>query len=164
MTGDDLPALIAILKGARQAYESTRRVPTLIHTVGFTEPAQGKCAAAINSDMDISKLKSVAPMALRVHRNANCVLIGADEQGDTRLRHVETWCAEPDCAGYVRTHIMMPGIVFGVAHGPVFDRGIAQPFSIHIPALIKCSLDRRRGAMFGPGESVWPVIHIDDGA
>ena len=66
--------------------------------------------------------------------------------------------------GYVRTHIVMPGVVYGIAHGPVHDAGIAKPVSTHIPALIKCSLDRRRGAMFGPGTGVWPVIHIDDGA
>ena len=58
----------------------------------------------------------------------------------------------------------MPGIVYGIAHGPVFDSGIAKPISFHIPTLIKCSLDRRRGAMLGPGSAVWPVIHIDDGA
>ncbi|EPS94586.1 NAD-binding protein [Fomitopsis schrenkii] len=145
-TTDDLPALIAILKGTRQAYESTGRIPTFIHTSGaadLTEPAQGECAAtAVHSDVDIPQLKSVPPTAL--HRKANCVLIGADEQG------------------YVRTHIMSLGIVYGIAHGPVFDSGIAKPFSIHVPALIKCSLDRRRSAMLGPGKAVWPVIHIDD--
>ena len=58
----------------------------------------------------------------------------------------------------------MPGIVYGMAHGPVFDNSIAKSASIHIPALIKCSLDRGRGAILGPGAAPWPVIHIDDGA
>ncbi|EPS94352.1 hypothetical protein FOMPIDRAFT_1020105 [Fomitopsis schrenkii] len=137
----------SILKGTRQAYESTGWIPTLIRTsrgaADFTEPAQGKYAAAtVHSDVEIPQLKSISPTAL--HRNANCVLIGADEQG------------------YVRTLIMSLCIVYGIAHGPVFDGGIAKPVSIHIPALIKCSLDRRRSAMLGPGKTVWPVIHIDD--
>lgn len=52
----------------------------------FAEPAQGKYASTtVYSDMDIFQMRSVAPSAL--HRNANCVLIGADEQGTSSLPH-----------------------------------------------------------------------------
>ncbi|KZT66771.1 NAD(P)-binding protein [Daedalea quercina L-15889] len=143
---DDLPAMIALLKGLRKAYETTGQLPILIHTSGtgeIAEPVQGKRAAEIvYSDVNIEQMKSIPPTAF--HRNVDLAVIGADEQG------------------YARTYIVIPGIVYGIARGPVFEAGISKPISINIPGLIKASLDRKRSGMVGPGKAVWPYVHIDD--
>jgi hypothetical protein len=44
--------------------------------------------------------------------------------------------------GYVKTFIILPSTIYGIATGPLFDAGISNPHSIQIPMLIKTSLDR----------------------
>ena len=67
-------------------------------------------------------------------------------------------------AGYARTYIITPGLVYGLASGTVFDAGIAKQTSIQIPSLIRAALDRKRSGMIGHGKAVWPNVHVDDGA
>ncbi|KAH9933410.1 uncharacterized protein B0H18DRAFT_644511 [Fomitopsis serialis] len=145
---DDLPAIVALLKGVRKAYETTGQPPIVIHTSGtgeIAESAEGKYATeTVYSDLNIDQLKSIPPTAF--HRNVDLAVIGADEQG------------------YARSYIIIPGIVDGIASGPVFEAGIAKKVSIQIPGLIKASLDRKRSGVVGPGKAIWPHIHIDDTA
>ncbi|TFY55920.1 hypothetical protein EVJ58_g7949 [Rhodofomes roseus] len=145
---DDLPAIIALLKGVRKAYETTGELPILIHTSGtgeIAEPAKGDFAAeTVYSDLNIEQIKAIPETAF--HRKIDLAVIGADEQG------------------YARSYIILPGIVDGIASGPVFEAGIAKPVSIQIPAFIREALDRKRAGMIGLGKAVWPIIHIDDTA
>ncbi|KAH9929443.1 uncharacterized protein B0H18DRAFT_211618 [Fomitopsis serialis] len=145
---DDLPAIVALLKGVRKAYETTRQPPILIHTSGtgeIAELADGKYATeTVYSDLNIDQLKSIPPTAF--HRNVDLAVIGADEQG------------------YARSYIIIPGVVEGIASGPVFEEGIAKRVSMQIPSLIKASLDRKRSGVIGPGKAIWPYVHVDDTA
>ncbi|TFY62534.1 hypothetical protein EVJ58_g3799 [Rhodofomes roseus] len=143
---DDLPAINAILKGMRKAHERTGELPILIHTSGtgeISEMAYGKYTAeTVWSDLDVGQLKSVEPTAF--HRGVDLAVVHADEEG------------------YARTHIIMPGVIYGIATGPVFEAGIAKAISKDVPGLIKASLDRKRAGVVGPGKSVWGHVHIDD--
>ncbi|KAI0729685.1 hypothetical protein C8Q72DRAFT_827307 [Fomitopsis betulina] len=67
-------------------------------------------------------------------------------------------------AGYARTYLITPGLIYGLASGPVFDAGIANRTSgsRQIPSLIRAALDRQRSGTIGPGKAVWPIIHVDD--
>ncbi|KAH9835125.1 uncharacterized protein C8Q71DRAFT_104691 [Rhodofomes roseus] len=143
---DDLPAINALLKGVRKAYETTGELPILIHTSGtgeIAEAANGEYAAeTVYSDLNVEQLKAIPETAF--HRKVSLAVIGADEQG------------------YTRSYIMIPGMIDGLASGPVFEAGIANPLSIQIPALIKQALDRNRAGMIGPGKAVWSIINIED--
>ncbi|OJT13756.1 hypothetical protein TRAPUB_9692 [Trametes pubescens] len=64
--------------------------------------------------------------------------------------------------GYVKTFIVLPSTIYGLASGPLVDAGIVNPRSMQIPALIEASMDRRQAGMVGEGRNFHPNVHIDD--
>lgn len=65
--------------------------------------------------------------------------------------------------GYVKTHIILPSTIYGIADGPLVDLGLQNSHSQQIPALVKVSLDRGQGGMVGLGKNLWPNVHIKEG-
>ena len=65
--------------------------------------------------------------------------------------------------GYVKTYIVLPGTIYGLASGPLVDSGLQNSRSSQIPRLIKLSLDRGRAGMVGQGKNIWPNVHITEG-
>ncbi|KAG0697656.1 hypothetical protein DFH29DRAFT_944933 [Suillus ampliporus] len=142
----DLHAARAILLGLKKRHEQTRAVPILIHTSGtgvLIDDAAGNYATdKIYSDLDIPMIESL-PKTQR-HREVDLEIIAADKQG------------------YVRTYIILPSTIYGIANTPLVSLGIQNPYSKQIPALIKASLDREQGGVVGKGLNQWPNVHIDD--
>lgn len=65
-------------------------------------------------------------------------------------------------AGYVRTHIIVPSTIYGIASNPLVDAGLANAHSIQIPSLIKAGIDRGQAGTVGKGANRWPNVHVDD--
>ncbi|KAG1763658.1 hypothetical protein EV702DRAFT_1157193 [Suillus placidus] len=65
---------------------------------------------------------------------------------------------------YVRTYIILPSTVYGIADTSLVKLGIQNPYSIQIPSLIKSCIDRKQGGVVGKGSNVWPNVHISDTA
>ena len=64
--------------------------------------------------------------------------------------------------GYVRTYIVLPSTIYGIATGKLFDLGISHAHSIQVPIAIKASLDRGQGGMIGEGKNIWPLVEIHE--
>jgi len=64
--------------------------------------------------------------------------------------------------GYVKTYIVLPGTIYGIATGSLVDAGLQNPFSQQIPRLVKLSLMRGRAGMVGEGKNIWPNVHVHD--
>ncbi|OBZ72502.1 Uncharacterized protein C2A9.02 [Grifola frondosa] len=145
---DDLPAMEAILKGIKKRHATTGDVPIFIHTSGsgvLTDNAKGMYATdTIYSDLNVEQIESLPPTAY--HRNVDLTIVQADKEG------------------YAKTYIVLPGTIYGIASGPLFDAQISNRHSMQIPALIKASLARKQGAMVGLGKAIWPSVYIDDAA
>ncbi|EIW57263.1 NAD-P-binding protein [Trametes versicolor FP-101664 SS1] len=145
---DDVDALKAILSGLKARHEKTGDIPLLIHTSGtgvITDDAQGAyLSPKIYSDLDIASIEALAPTAL--HRPVDLLIV------------------EADTAGYVRTHIILPSIVFGIATGPLFDAGIANPHTVFFPLLIRAALKAGNVGVLGTGAPIWNCVHVDDQA
>ncbi|GBE86889.1 NAD-P-binding protein [Sparassis crispa] len=143
---DDVPAIEAILRGHRKRHATTGDLPILIHTSGtgeLTDNAKGlHTTDTIYNDLDPAQIETLPPTA--IHRPVDLAIVRADAEG------------------YVRTHIILPSVIYGIAGGPLVAAGISNPHSIAIPYLIRASLDRRQAGMVGHGVSFWPVVHIDD--
>ncbi|CCM01662.1 uncharacterized protein FIBRA_03724 [Fibroporia radiculosa] len=143
---DNLPAIEAMLRGMRKRHAQTGDVPILIHTSGtgvLGEDDKGMAPSeTIYSDLNIEQLKSITPAA--PHRSVDLAIIDADKQG------------------FVRTYIVLPSTIYGIASGPLVDAGITNPLSLQIPTLIKVSLARKQAGMVGVGKALWPNVHIDD--
>jgi nucleoside-diphosphate-sugar epimerase len=95
-------------------------------------------------DTDIAQLKSIPETA--IHRNVDLAVLAADKEG------------------YVRSYLIYPSIIYGLATGPIFDAKLANPHSVMVPVLVKAAIDRGRSGMVGNGKNVWPLVHILDTA
>jgi hypothetical protein len=61
----------------------------------------------------------------------------------TRLTH--------DSTGHVKSYIILPPTVFGIAHGMLVDAGIQNPYSMKIPFAIQQAIRRKAGGVVGEG-------------
>lgn len=110
----------------------------------FATPNTGLVAAdRIFSDDDPKDIDASTPDSA-LHRNVDLVVLKADEEG------------------YVKTHIVLPSTIWGVASNPIVDAGIANRFSIQVPALIKAALDRKQAGIIGKGQAVWTAVNVNE--
>lgn len=145
---DDLQAAKAILLGLKQRYDKTDEVPILIHTSGtgvlIDDAAGNYVTDKIYSDLDIPMIESLPKT--QPHREVDIEVVAADQKG------------------YVRTYIILPSTIYGIANTPMVKLGIQNPYSKQIPALITAGIDRKQGGVVGKGLNLWPNIHINDTA
>ncbi|TFY59960.1 hypothetical protein EVJ58_g5447 [Rhodofomes roseus] len=116
---DYLPWTTALLKGLKARFDATAVAPVLIHISGtgillFTSDPAGD-----HSDLDLADVKAVPPTAL--HRNVDLAAIAADE------------------AGYVKTYLVCPPLIAGLASGPMKQAGVV-----------------------GDGKGAWAAVHVND--
>jgi hypothetical protein len=78
-------------------------------------------------------------------------------------RPVDVEVVKGDTEGYVRTYIILPSTIYGIAAGPLVDDGISKSHSAQIPSQIKASIARGQGGVTGEGKNIWPHVHVDDG-
>ena len=97
----------------------------------------------IFNDNDVEQIKSIPDTAF--HRNVDLLIMNADKEG------------------YVRSHIIAPSTIYGVAKGPLVDAGVSNDRSIQIPVLVRASLSRKQAGMVGLGKALWPDVQIDEG-
>ncbi|KAG6831796.1 hypothetical protein H0H92_007473 [Tricholoma furcatifolium] len=143
---DDLDAVKAILAGMKQRYDKTEKPPTFIHTSGtgvLVDDANGQhSTGTVYSDLDLQKLESLPPS--QPHRIVDLSIVDADTQG------------------YVKTYIVLPGTIYGLATGPLIDLGLQNAHSQQIPAMVKIALEREEAGYVGLGKNEWPHVHIKE--
>ncbi len=110
----------------------------------FAAPNTGLVATdRVFSDDDPKDIDTSTPDSA-LHRNVDLVVLKADEEG------------------YVKTHIVLPSTIWGIASNPIVDAGIANRFSIQVPALIKAALDRKQAGVIGKGQAVWTAVNVNE--
>ncbi|RPD59610.1 NAD-P-binding protein [Lentinus tigrinus ALCF2SS1-6] len=143
---DDVALINAILRGMRKRHAQFGDLPILIHTSGtgvLADDARGMYVTdTIYDDLNVEQMKSINPNAYH--------------------RPVDVLIAEADAQGYVRAHIVLPSLIYGMATHALVRAGVSNNISIQIPWLIRAALDRKQPGMVGYGKSVWPNVHIDD--
>ncbi|TFY82933.1 hypothetical protein EWM64_g1075 [Hericium alpestre] len=137
---------MAILEGLKKKHEKTGKVPILIHTSGtgvLTDDAAGeKEMDTIYYDNNPEQIESLPDT--QIHRDTDLKVVEADKQG------------------YARTYIILPGTIYGIATGKLFDLGISNPHSVQVPWLVKASLARGQAGVVGEGKNLWPNVDIRD--
>ncbi|KAF7790012.1 hypothetical protein EIP86_000960, partial [Pleurotus ostreatoroseus] len=152
---DDLPATQAILAGLRKRHAKLGDLPILIHTSGTGvltfgfETAGMSATDTIFDDSNAEQIESISPEA--AHRNVDLAIVQADKEGKFQAR-------------YVRTYIILPSTIYGIASTPLSAAGIHNEHSVQIPWIIRASLDRGQAGVVGKGLALWPSVHIDDTA
>jgi nucleoside-diphosphate-sugar epimerase len=143
---DNLKAAKAVLAGLKKRHDTQGTVPVLIHTSGtgvLTDDAKGMFAYdTIYDDSDADQMETLWPP--QIHRDVDLANVNADKEG------------------YVKTYIILPSTIYGIATGHLVDEGIQNTRSIQIPLLIEASIDRGRAGMVGLGKNRWPNVNIEE--
>lgn len=143
---DDLPGAKATLRGLKKRYEATGKHPIFINTSGtgvLSDKAAGLTATDIvYDDLNPDQIETLAPT--QPHRPVDLEIVQADKEG------------------YVKTYIILPSTIYGIAKGKLIDAGLTNPHSQQIPSLIKVSLARGQGGMVGTGQNLWPNVEIHE--
>lgn len=147
-SADDLSAMQAMLRGLKKRHTTTNDIPILIHTSGtgvLTTDDRGAFATEnIYDDLNVEQIESLPSTA--IHRNVDLTVVEADQEG------------------YVKTYMILPSLIYGIASHPLVEAGISNPYSIGIPFLINAGLERGQAGFVGKGLSMWPCVSIDDTA
>ncbi|KII89888.1 hypothetical protein PLICRDRAFT_40070 [Plicaturopsis crispa FD-325 SS-3] len=143
---DDLPAAEAIVRGLKRRHQETGKVPVIIHTSGtgvLGDSSAGMYPTEdIYDDADAAQIATLP--ATQPHRRIDLAIEAADT------------------AGYARSFIVLPSMIYGLATGPLVDIGFQNPHSVQIPGLIKASIQRGQGGVVGKGANFWHNVHIDE--
>jgi len=146
VSADDLAAMQAILRGMRKRHATIGDLPTLIHTSGtgvISSDDRGEFATeTVYDDLNVDQIESLPPTAF--HRNVDLAILEADQQG------------------YLKSYIIAPGLIYGVASGALIATGIQNSLSIQMPALIGAALARGETGVIGKGLAVWPAVSINE--
>ncbi|KAI0789838.1 NAD(P)-binding protein [Abortiporus biennis] len=143
---DHLKSARAILRGLKRRHETTGDVPILLHTSGtatFLYDDRGAAPTGeVYDDLNAQQIETLSPEAL--HRHVDLEVVAADKEG------------------YVKTYIVLPSTIFGLASNVLVDAGLAHNASIALPMHITAALKRGTVGMVGKGLSIWNCVHTDD--
>lgn len=95
------------------------------------------------------------------HRRVDMELVEADSEGAIFF-NCSSKKVDLKNTGFVKTYIVLPGVVYGLPSGRLVEKGIQNSHSIAIPSLVRASLVRQRGGMVGMGNNVWPNVNVDE--
>ncbi|KAF9078699.1 NAD-binding protein [Rhodocollybia butyracea] len=143
---DDINAAQSALRGLKKRYEATGKAPIFIETSGTGVYADMVNGAHANSevfdDANADQIETLSPTA--PHRPVDEVIVSGDAEG------------------YVRSYIVLPSTVWGIAKGPLFESKISNPHSKQIPYCVRAGLVRGQGGMLTEGRNVWPLVEIHE--
>jgi len=143
---DNLDAVKATLRGLKKRFEAAGHIPIYIHTSGtgvLIDDAMGMFAYdTVYNDCDADRIETLPPT--QPHRNVDLEIVKADQEG------------------YVKSYIVLPSTIYGIATGKLVDLGIQHPYSQQLPMHIKASMARGQAGMVGEGKNIWPHVHIDE--
>jgi len=139
---DDLGAAKAVLAGLKKRHEQTGTVPILIHTSGTGVFADMTPYETFYDDTNVEQMDAL-PIT-QLHRNVDLENVNADKEG------------------YVKTYIIVPSTIYGLAKGRLVNMGVQNPHSIQLPYLIRACIDRGQVGMVGDGKNIWPSVDIED--
>lgn len=109
------------------------------------DDARGSHASApVYSDLDLALLDALPPTAFN--------------------RAVDHAVTAADAAGYARTYIVSPSLIYGAASGPLVKAGLANAHNVAAGLIVRSALRHGEVSVLGAGKSVWADVHIDDGA
>ncbi|KAJ7136659.1 NAD-binding protein [Mycena epipterygia] len=142
---DDLGAAKATLEGLRKRH-ALGALSIFINTSGtgvISDKAAGMYAdTTVYDDSDADQIETIAPT--QMHRDVDLEIVKADTEG------------------YLKSYIILPSTIYGIARGRLVEMGIQNRHSIQIPALINAALDRGQAGMVGEGKNLWPNVEIHE--
>ncbi|KAF4613992.1 hypothetical protein D9613_007778 [Agrocybe pediades] len=163
---DNFEASVAILRGLKRRNRETGSVPILIHTGRVSE--FNPSSKIMEDELTKSYLQGVLVDDAKGDHGTDTIYDDANPDQieslpDTQLhRNVDLEVLRADKEGYLKSYIVLPSTIWGIATGVLVEKGIQNPHSQQVPQLVRASLARGRAGMVGEGKNIWPDVHIDD--
>ncbi|KAF7348779.1 NmrA domain-containing protein [Mycena venus] len=149
---NDVPAMKAMLAGAKSRFESTGRPISYIHMSGAGAVADPVNGAHPDSptwdDLNEAQMATIAPTQL--NRPVDLELLHADDEGELH--------PFPRSVSY----IILTTPVWGIPAGPLVDRGIQNWQNGMLNLLVPPSIARGQGGMVGEGRNVWNTVEVNE--
>ncbi|KAJ6520903.1 hypothetical protein DFH09DRAFT_225596 [Mycena vulgaris] len=143
---DDLELAKAQLRGAKKRYEATGMQSEFIHISGtgcLADDSFGMYGPKeIIDDIDSERIAAL-PIS-QAHRNVDMELVEADKQG------------------YVKTYIVVPGTIHGIAAGKVADSGAQKTRNKLFGLFAHLAFGRKEAFIFGEGKNEWAHVEIGE--
>ncbi|GJJ11962.1 hypothetical protein Clacol_006200 [Clathrus columnatus] len=140
-SADHVPAFNALSKGMKRR-EAEGKETIYIHcssTGSIIEDSRGEFATdKIYHDLDKSKLGPHDVPDNALHRNVDLLVLAAS-------------------SNLIKTHIISPSTVYGLADNVFVQRGISNKSSVQVPLLIRAGIDRQQGGVEGKGLNTLPI-------
>ncbi len=64
--------------------------------------------------------------------------------------------------GYVRSHIVAPGVIWGIAKHALVEAGISNANTKGVGFIALPSVARSQAAVIGKGQAIWPSVNIEE--
>ncbi|KAJ7581763.1 hypothetical protein C8J56DRAFT_251361 [Mycena floridula] len=143
----DLELAKAQLRGAQTKHKVSEIQPSYIHISGsvfLADDSFGMHAPKdIISDLDTDKINSF-PATPMPPRNVDVELIKADNEG------------------FVKTYIVVPGLIYGAPHGKIADSGTQNTTPHGFGFLFSSSVARGEAGMVGQGKNEWAHVEVGE--
>lgn len=98
----------------------------------------------------------------RLHGTGMWILRSSKRTAKVRDKILRASILPKPLLGYVKSYIVLPSTIYGLATGKLVDMGIQNRHSVQIPFLINASLARGQAGIVGEGKNVWPNVNIDE--
>jgi hypothetical protein len=98
----------------------------------------------------------------RLHGTGMWILRSSKRTAKVRVKIFVVECYLSLSIGYIKSYIVLPSTIYGLATGKLVDMGVQNRHSVQIPFLINASLARGQAGIVGEGKNVWPNVNIDE--
>lgn len=62
----------------------------------------------------------------------------------------------------MKSHLVIPPIVFGLSSGRLVDLGVQNRHSVAIPWILKGAVAEGKVRVVGEGKNIWGNVHVDE--
>ncbi|KAF7300385.1 NmrA domain-containing protein [Mycena chlorophos] len=144
---DNVASANALLSGCKTRFEKTGKETILIHTSGAGAIADMACLGAHSNsptwdDLDLEQLSRIR--STQLHRPVDLQILAADEPG------------------YIKSYIVLPTTVWGIASTPLVEAGIQRQHNTLLTHMVPPAIDRRQGGIIGEGKNVWGNVEVHE--
>ncbi|KAF7326195.1 NmrA domain-containing protein [Mycena kentingensis (nom. inval.)] len=144
---DNVASAKALLAGCKRRFDETGRATVYIHTSGVGAIADLTTMGMHGDsqtwdDTDDAQIATISPDQL--HHAVDLELLAADDEG------------------YIRSYIVLPSTVFGIAKTPLVDAGIQNPHTTLLTHFVPPAIARGQGGFIGEGNNIWGNVEVHE--
>lgn len=115
----------------------------------------------IYNDLDVGPIHAIPET--NPHRKVDIAIVEASKQGIIVFRPVGKFSSyDQILIGYLKTYLVIPSVIWGLASGRLAELGVQNRHSIAIPWILKRAVAQGKVRVVGEGKHIWGGVQIDE--